>query len=84
MCLSAGLDRHLLELREIDRATNVITWTSYQVARANGGEYWKTVPENMLLADALEAIFGAVFLDSGMDLNAVLRLFRRLHSVHIY
>ncbi|KAK3807795.1 MAG: ribonuclease III domain-containing protein [Benniella sp.] len=79
VCLFAGLDGHLLELREVDRASNVITRANYQAARAGGGKYWKRVPENKLLADAVEAVFGAVFLDSGMDLNAALRLFRRLH-----
>ncbi|KAK3807820.1 MAG: hypothetical protein J3Q66DRAFT_444885 [Benniella sp.] len=65
------------ELREIDRAANIITRANYQVARANGGKYWETVSENKLLTDAVEAIFDAVFLDSGMDLNAALKLFRR-------
>jgi dsRNA-specific ribonuclease len=78
--LEAGVDQFLLEIDDSTRANHVIARASYEATKAIGGNnFWKAMPCEKELADAVEAIFGAVYLDCGMDFDVMLKLFRKLH-----
>jgi dsRNA-specific ribonuclease len=81
VCLSLGLEEFLLSVTEDIQAKIVGTLTEYEAAwtKDPNGAYWETVCDYKPLADVMEAIFGAVFLDCGMKMPVVQQLFRRLH-----
>ncbi|KAF9345825.1 Endoribonuclease Dicer, partial [Mortierella sp. NVP85] len=79
--LEVGLDAYLIgatadQLGDIAKARE-----EYEVARENNpdGVFWKDTYLSKTLADAMEAIFGAVYLDSGMSFREIYSLFERLH-----
>ena len=80
VCLEAGVDQFLLKTSDLTKANHVVAKASYKATKAIGDKnFWKAIPCEKELADAVEAIFGAVYLDCGMDFDVVLKLFRRLH-----
>ncbi|KAK3818430.1 MAG: ribonuclease III domain-containing protein [Benniella sp.] len=79
--LEVGLDGHIIgatadQLAEISQARE-----EHMLAKQNdpNGAFWKGVYLSKTLADVMEAIFGAVFLDADMDFSEVVDLFERLH-----
>ncbi|KAK3807809.1 MAG: ribonuclease III domain-containing protein [Benniella sp.] len=81
VCLRWGLDRLLLGLAPSPLARVAQARSQYEAAIQGHptGPYWNQVYVCKTLADAVEAVFGAVFLDCGMELSIVLTVFRRIH-----
>ena len=79
LCLKLGLDKYIRNTSAKDR--NEIRQTKYEMAKRdkNNKAYWKKVPVSKVLADVVESIFGAVYLDSGMQLSVVADLYQRIH-----
>ncbi|KAK3818439.1 MAG: ribonuclease III domain-containing protein [Benniella sp.] len=80
--LEFGLDAYLIgatddQLKDIAQARE-----EHELARDNNpsGELWKGIHLFKTLADAMEAIFGTVFLDSDMKFSDACDLFERLKS----
>ncbi|KAF9343664.1 hypothetical protein BGX34_006511 [Mortierella sp. NVP85] len=55
-----------------------LTKTSLMSRRDNNKVYWRKDDEVKTLADVVEAVFGAVYLDSGLQLSDVEDVFRRI------
>ncbi|KAK3813249.1 MAG: ribonuclease III domain-containing protein [Benniella sp.] len=79
--LEVGLDAHLIGATEDQLADIATAREQHELAILNSPDdaFWKGVHLSKTLADAMEAIFGAVFLDSDMSFPEVCDLFERLH-----
>ncbi|KAG0314772.1 hypothetical protein BGZ99_007857 [Dissophora globulifera] len=79
MCLHAGLYRHI---QYCGKQSMTGTFDNARVnvlqAKKSPGPYWLQFKISKVLADVMESVFGAVFLDSGCQYAPVCDLFMRL------
>ncbi|KAI8601929.1 hypothetical protein EDD21DRAFT_92820 [Dissophora ornata] len=82
LCVINGLHRHIRYHSPI--VTKIIDDAEITLIRARqksahpDGEYWKDCKISKVLADIMESIFGAVYMDSGCNYEAVCALFMRM------
>ena len=75
--IEAGLDAFLRNCPQDKRDEISLTRISLATRRSNK-VYWDKIDEVKALADVVEAVIGAVFLDSGLQLSAAEGVFRRI------
>lgn len=78
LCVELGLHGHVLHFSDsLVRAIQYFLQELQDVEKENKKEYWNDLDPPKVLGDITESLFGAVYVDSGFDLNPCIALFER-------